>query len=142
MENLDNISHAAEFKGASSSVAIYLYSNALTQEESQAIIGNEGGRITNPNADYKWRWDGKRNDYDDPAQSLRDFLVNDFQSIKDGVMKVCNGYNGEAELHLVVGIARVLKTEEWPDIHIDIATLRQLSQSGLELLIFFEQQMR
>ena len=138
MDSPDSTSKSADFKGASSSAALYIYSNDLTQEEIQAIISSKGETIRYPNADYQWKWNGRRNDYEDPAQSVRDFLANDFSRIRDGVMKILKDHHGKAELHLIVGIARVLKTEEWPDIHIDLATTRQLSESGLELIIFFE----
>jgi hypothetical protein len=129
-----------DFRGAPSYVDIYIYSDALTQQEVQAVMGSKGGGIRNLNSDYKWCWSGPRNEYDDAAQSVRDFLENVFLKIQPGIEKMQKDYKAEADLHLVIGIARVIKNGEWPDINLDPTTLGVLGQNNISLNIYFEQQ--
>lgn len=128
-------------KGAPSFVAIYVHSNDLTQEEAQAIMGSEGGRIRNPNSYHKWMWNGPWNQYDNAAQSVRDFRENVLPKILPGVTKLQKEYDAEVDLHLVIGIADVIKNGEWPDINFDPETLGILSRNNISLNIYLESQM-
>jgi hypothetical protein len=127
--------------GASSYVAVYVHSNGLTQEEAQAIMGSGGGKIRNPNSYHKWMWNGPRNQYDDPAQSVRDFREKILPKMLPGITKMQKEYDAEVDVHLVIGIAKVKKTGEWPDINIDPTTLSELGQNNISLNIYLEQQM-
>jgi hypothetical protein len=74
--------------GVPSYVAVYVHSNDLTQEEAQAIMGTEGGKIHNPNSYHKWMWNGPRNQYDDAAQPVRDFRERIPLKILPGITKM------------------------------------------------------
>ena len=128
-------------RGAPSFVAIYIHSNDLTQEEAQAIMGSEGGRIPNPNAYHKWMWSGPWHQYEDAADSVRDFVEKVLPRLLPGITKIQKEYSAEVDLHLVIGIAKVKKNGEWPDINIDPTSLSELGRSNISLNIYLEQQM-
>jgi hypothetical protein len=128
-------------EGAPSYVSLYIHSNELTQEQAQAIIGSKGGTIRNPNSYHKWMWSGPWKQYDDSAQSVRDFVGKVLPKILPAITKIQKEYTAEVNLHLVIGIAKVRKTGEWPDINIDPTSLSELGSNGISLNIYLEKQM-
>ena len=127
--------------GAPSYVTLYIHTNDLTQEEAQSIMGIKGGKIRNPNNYHKWMWSGPWNQYEDAAQSVRDFTEKVLPKLLPGITRIQKQYDVEIDLHLVIGIAEIIKTGKWPDINIDAVSLAALGTNNISLNIYLEQQM-